>query len=159
MSAACSRVGIRFLTPATGRTTPPPSPSPPGWPTSGGGRTREPRRGAPEAGGKCNIRKIAVRGPIRHSDELSPHDPFPPMTTKNSANAASARKKLITRIAATQRLAATAKKTAKLAKFGFPHAKRKFKDARRAPRQLPNARKTLKPELAALSVTHPHRNR
>ncbi|HKB57555.1 MAG TPA: hypothetical protein VKC51_08185 [Lacunisphaera sp.] len=81
------------------------------------------------------------------------------MTTKNSANAASARKKLITRIAATQRLAATAKKTAKLAKFGFRHAKRKFKDARRAARKLRKAVKTLKTELAALAVRKPRRKR
>ena len=81
------------------------------------------------------------------------------MTTKNSATAASARKKLIARIAATQRLAATAKKTAKLAKFGFRHAKQKFKDAKRTARKLRKAVKTLKAELAALAARKPRRKR
>jgi hypothetical protein len=74
-----------------------------------------------------------------------------PMTTKPSAPAA-AKKKLLSRIAAAQRQADAARKTAKLAKLGYRAAKQKFKDAKRAARKLRKALKSLKVELAALAA-------
>lgn len=68
------------------------------------------------------------------------------------ANPSTARKKLLTRIAALQKQAETAKKAAKLAKSVFKTAKQKFKEAKRAARKLRKDAKALKVELAALTT-------
>ncbi len=74
------------------------------------------------------------------------------MTTKASAPATAAKKKLLSRIAAAQRQADHAKKTAKLAKLGLRGAKDKFKAAKRAARKLRKEVKALKVELAGLGT-------
>jgi hypothetical protein len=72
------------------------------------------------------------------------------MTSKTSAPVAVAKKKLLSRIAAMQRQADLAKKTAKLAKLGLRAAKDRFKAAKRAAKKLRKEVKALKVELAGL---------
>lgn len=74
------------------------------------------------------------------------------MTTKASAPATAAKKKLLSRIAAAQRQADHAKKIAKLAKLGLRAAKDKFKAAKRAAKKLRKEVKALKVELAGLGT-------
>ena len=101
---------------------------------------------------KCNIRSVAVRFRLGKGGIRSALNPSLFMTTKSSVPAAAAKKKLLSRIAAAQRQADVARKTAKLAKLGFRHAKDKFKAAKRAAKKLRKAVKTLKTELAALGA-------
>ena len=63
-----------------------------------------------------------------------------------------ARAKLISRVAASQKLLEAAKKTAKGAKIQFKHAKQKFKAAKRAAKVAKKIVKALKAELAALAT-------
>lgn len=74
------------------------------------------------------------------------------MTTKASAPATAAKKKLLGRIAAAQRQADHAKKTAKLAKLGLRAAKDRFKAAKRAAKKLRKEVKALKVELAGFGT-------
>jgi hypothetical protein len=78
------------------------------------------------------------------------------MTSTPSASS-TVKKKLLGRIAASQRRSDTAKKAAKLAKLAFRNARQKFKDAKRAAKKLRKAVKALKAELAGLSVKRPAR--
>jgi hypothetical protein len=70
------------------------------------------------------------------------------MTPKSSASVA-AKKKLLSRIAAAQRQADSAKKAAKLAKLNYRTAKDKFKAAKHAAKKARKVVKGLKAELAA----------
>jgi hypothetical protein len=74
------------------------------------------------------------------------------MKTKKSGPTAQARKTLLTRIAATQRQADAAKKTAKQAKAGLKRAKQKFKGAKHAAKKLRKEVNALKAELMMLAV-------
>lgn len=69
------------------------------------------------------------------------------MTTPSSN---SVRTRMLSRLAAVQKLAEAAKKTAKQAKAGYKAAKKKFKDAKRAAKKHRKEIKALKAELATL---------
>ena len=107
---------------------------------------------------KCNIRSVAAGGRGARVPRYSTATPCPEMTTQTSSLAAT-KKKLLSRIAAGQRQAGVAKKTAKLAKLGFRAAKGKFKNARRMAKKLRKAIKSLKLELAALGAKKNPRKR
>ena len=74
------------------------------------------------------------------------------MTKKAPRTTTDEKKRLVARIATTQKQTDAAKKAAKAAKAGFKHAKQKFKNARRAAKKLRKSVKVLKAELAALVV-------
>lgn len=81
------------------------------------------------------------------------------MAMNSSAPAATAKKKLLSRMALAQRKADHAKKAAKLAKLGLRAAKDKFKSAKRAAKKLRKEVKALKGELAAFATKPAPRKR